>query len=119
MSDFIFQSVLPEACRPTGPAAPDASAPILNLLVRRASMPFLLMTSMTKSMASPPICKPQLPPVKSIGAGALHPLGVRHVATPFPCSPPKTNAILTMDGITTRTSHRRTHPEEFPSPERS
>ena len=60
---FIFQSVSAAAWRPTGPAAADASAPILNLLESRASMPFWFITSMTRSTACPPICKPQLPPV--------------------------------------------------------
>src|SRR5512138_3898598 len=101
MSDLNFQSVLPDACRPTGPAAPEASAPILNLLVRSASMPFLLITNITRSIASPPACNPQLPPVKSTGAGALHPFELRQVATPLPCSPPNTSAILTIEGITT------------------
>src|ERR1700756_5677028 len=39
-----------------------------------------------------------------IGAGALHPFPllsvVRHVATPFPCLPPKPTAMFTIDGIT-------------------
>src|SRR6185437_8892408 len=98
----IFQSVVPSTWRPTGPAAAEASAPILNLLASIFSMPWSFITSMTTSMASPPICKPQLPPVTVKGAGALHPEVVRQVATPLPCRPPKTKPILTIDGMTAR-----------------
>jgi hypothetical protein len=58
----IFQSVPPATCLPTGPAAADASAPILNLLERRLRTPFSFMMSMTRSTACAPICNPQLPP---------------------------------------------------------
>src|SRR5437899_1456438 len=52
-------------------------------------------------MACPPSCKPQLPPVIEIGAGALQdPFSVRQVATPLPWFPPKPTAILIIDGIT-------------------
>jgi hypothetical protein len=58
------------------------------------------MTSMTTSIASPPICNPQLPPVTEKGAGALHPELVRQVAIPLPWRPPKTKPILIIEGIT-------------------
>src|ERR1700674_780229 len=35
-----------------------------------------------------------------IGAGALHPLDVLHVATPLPWLPPKPTAILIIEGTT-------------------
>src|ERR1700675_5001076 len=35
-----------------------------------------------------------------IGAGALHPFGVLHVATPLPWLPPMPIAILTIEGMT-------------------
>src|SRR6202162_5755046 len=90
----ILQSVSPSTCRPTGPAAAEASAPILNLLESILSIPLSFMTSMTTSIASPPICNPQLPPVTEKGAGALHPELVRQVAIPLPCRPPKTKTYF-------------------------
>src|SRR5579864_6710932 len=99
-SAFIFQSVSAPASRPTGPAAADSSAPNLNLLASRCCMPCSFVTTMTKSIAWPPSCKPQLPPVMVIGAGALHPCSVRQVATPLPWLPPNPTAIFTIDGIT-------------------
>src|ERR1700756_1115197 len=52
-------------------------------------------------MAWPPSCRPQLPPVIVIGAGALQtPASVRQVATPLPWLPPKPIAIFTIDGMT-------------------
>ena len=63
-------------------------------------MPWSFITSMTTSIASPPICKPQLPPVTEKGAGALHPDLVRQTAIPLPCRPPKTKPILIIEGTT-------------------
>src|SRR5947209_14324897 len=47
-----------------------------------------------------PICRPQLPPPMETNAGALHPLEVRHDATPRPCLPPKMNPPLIKFGTT-------------------
>jgi hypothetical protein len=58
--------------RPTGPAATDASAPILNSLFIRLSSPFVFITTSTRSSAWPPICAPKLPPVSDRNAGAVH-----------------------------------------------
>src|SRR5579864_9385992 len=64
-------------------------------------IPSSFITIITRSMAWPPSCRPQLPPVIVIGAIALHlPVSVRHVATPFPWLPPKPTAIFTMEGTT-------------------
>jgi len=84
ISERIFQSVLPSAWRPTGPAAAEASAPTLNLLFNSCVMPCWFITSITRSIACPPICKPQLPPSTTNGAGALHWPLLRQVATPRP-----------------------------------
>src|SRR4030095_7098577 len=43
---------------------------------------------------------PQFPPEIVMNAGALQPLAVRQVATPFPPLPPTTNPPLTMCGTT-------------------
>src|SRR5579863_4612442 len=83
-SALIFQSVSAAVSRPTGPAAADASAPSLNLLERRCCIPLSFVTIITRSTACPPSCNPQLPPVTVIGAGALQPFDVLHVATPLP-----------------------------------
>src|SRR4029453_13121944 len=53
-------SVPDSALRPTGPAAMEASAPSVNLLPSRSSMPFGSMTSRTKSLDSPAGARPQL-----------------------------------------------------------
>src|SRR5271166_3726811 len=50
--------------------------------------------------ASPPICRPQLPPTTLKGAGALHPVAVRQVATPLPYSAPNTNPPFLSEGAT-------------------
>jgi len=63
-------------------------------------MPFWLLMTMTRSTASTPICVPQLPPPIWMNAGALQPFAVRQVATPLPCSAPKTNPPLIKWGIT-------------------
>ena len=42
------------------------------------------------------ITTPQLPPVMAKNAGALHPFGVRHVATPRPASAPKMSPPFNM-----------------------
>src|SRR5579883_401445 len=63
-------SVSAEAFLPTGPAATEASAPIFTLLERTDFAPFWFITSRTKSVASPPTCKPKLPPSSAIIDGA-------------------------------------------------
>ena len=54
-SALSFQSVEPSTWRPTGPAAADASAPTLNLLVSSACMPRSFMIIMTRSTPCRPI----------------------------------------------------------------
>src|SRR5271165_5969673 len=63
-------------------------------------MPSLFMINITKSTASPPICRPQLPPTTLKGAGALHPVAVRQLATPLPYSAPNTKPPFLSDGTT-------------------
>src|SRR5215469_9409829 len=58
------------------------------------------MMSITRSTACPPICRPKLPPSMAKKAGALHPLGVRQLATPRPYRAPKTNPPFSMEGTT-------------------
>src|SRR5712692_562057 len=70
MSARRVASVSAEAVRPTGPAATDASAPSFTLLVRIPLAPRSFITSSTKSVASPPIWKPKLPPSRAIMVGA-------------------------------------------------
>jgi hypothetical protein len=53
-----LRSVSAAACRPTGPAAAVASAPILNLSLSRLCMPCSLLIIITTSLAAPPICRP-------------------------------------------------------------
>src|SRR6185437_5571364 len=99
-SERILMSVSAPASRPTGPAAAEASAPSLNLLLRRWCMPDSFITTSTRSTAWPPNCRPQLPPVIVMGAGALQPFPVRQLAIPLPWLPPNPTAIFTMEGIT-------------------
>src|SRR6202167_2395441 len=81
-------SVSAEAFRPTGPAAAEASPPILTLLVRMFSAERGLISSNTKSVACPPNCKPKLPPSSAIMVGAPQRpwkfLPPRQVMTPRP-----------------------------------
>src|SRR5262249_57553691 len=72
ISASMAMSVSAEVVRPTGPAAAEASAPNLTLLDMTDSAPFSFMTRRTKSVASPPIWKPTLPPSSANMAGALH-----------------------------------------------
>src|SRR5207248_4303548 len=59
------------------------------------------MMNIMRSVLLPPICGPQLIPLTSNGAGALHWLvAFLQVATPLPCSPPTTKAPFTSLGIT-------------------
>src|ERR1700746_1909664 len=59
------------------------------------------MMNIIRSVLLPPICGPQLTPETENGAGGLQrPSGVLQVATPFPCSPPTTNAPFTSFGMT-------------------
>src|SRR5262252_10679384 len=59
------------------------------------------MMNIIRSVLLPPICGPQLMPETENGAGGLHRLsGVLQVATPFPCSPPTTNAPFISFGMT-------------------
>src|SRR5215468_4102773 len=102
ISAFKTMSVSAEVVRPTGPAAAEASAPNLTLLDKTDSAPLSFMTKRTKSVASPPICKPTLPPSKANIAGALHGpcrfSPVLQVMTPRPYSPPTINPAFLTDG---------------------
>ena len=62
-------SVSAAPVRPTGPAAADASPPIVNLSVASFSIPRRFITSMITSVDSPPIWAPKLPPPNLIAAG--------------------------------------------------
>src|SRR5579871_1758799 len=95
-----FHPASAEACRPTGPATAETSAPTLKWPDIRSCMPWSFMMNITRSVLLPPICGPQLIPETENGAGALHPEAARQVATPVPCSPPTTNAPFTSLGIT-------------------
>src|SRR5580704_15322637 len=81
-------SVSAEAVRPTGPAAADASAPSLTLLLSMFSADRGDIMSRTKSVAFPPSCKPALPPSSAIivgpPQGPLKSLPPRQVITPRP-----------------------------------
>src|SRR5262249_43153645 len=64
------------------------------------------MMSITKSTACPPIWNPKLPPSTTKNAGALHPFGVRQLASPRPYFPPKTKPPFSIDGTTPTPPHR-------------
>src|ERR1019366_6645262 len=95
-----FQSVPAEACRPTGPAAAEASPLSSNLLDSNPCTPLSFMNSTTRSTDSAPAWNPKLPPPIEMNAGALQPWAVRQVTTPRPCSPPTMNAPFAMSGTT-------------------
>src|SRR5215469_16981162 len=105
ISAFKAASVSAEAVRPTGPAAAEASAPILTLLVNTEPAPFSFITRSTKSVASPPIWSPKLAPSIANMDGALHgplnPAPERQVMTPLPYSAPTMNPAFFTDGKTT------------------
>ena len=63
-------------------------------------MPSLFMISITRSTACPPIWKPTLPPVTTKNAGALHPFGVRQLASPRPYFAPTMNPPFNIEGTT-------------------
>src|SRR5215469_15849103 len=108
ISAFMAMSVSADVVRPTGPAAAEASAPNLTLLDNTELAPFSFMIRSTKSVASPPICNPKLPPSNAIIAGALHgPLNCspdRQVIAPLPYSAPTINPAFFTDGKTTTQS---------------
>src|SRR5215472_2046044 len=90
-----------EACRSSGPAAADTSAPTLKWPDIKSFILCSFMMNIRRSVLFPPICGPQLMPETENGAGAPHfPSLVRQVAPPVPCSPPTTNAPFTSFGIT-------------------
>src|SRR6516225_3974646 len=88
ISAFMAASVSAEALRPTGPAAAEASPPSFTLLERMLEADLEVISSRTKSVASPPNCKPKLAPSKAIIVGAPHfpfkSLPPRQVITPRP-----------------------------------
>src|ERR1039458_4118453 len=98
-SALSFQSVPAWAFRPTGPAEAAASAPSLNLFLSMSCRPFWFMAMRTRSVDWPPICQPKLPPASCTKTGALHPLGVRQVETPWPYCAPTTKAPLLYAGM--------------------
>ena len=93
-------SVLTCPCRPTGPAATDASAPRLTLFFSSFCTPLSFITSITTSISSAPAWNPQLPLASWRKTGALHPSPARQLITPFPYSPPKMRAAFLRSGIT-------------------
>src|SRR6202021_2405647 len=88
ISARMLASVSAEALRPTGPAAAEASPPILTLLLRMFAAEVGLMSNRTKSVAWPPSCNPKLAPSRAIIEGALQGprkfLPLRQVSTPRP-----------------------------------
>ena len=76
------------AVRPFGPAAADASAPSLTLLLSTDCEPRSFITRSTKSVASPPSWKPMLPPSSAIMTGdpqaPSNAAPLRQVITPRP-----------------------------------
>src|SRR5436305_5758221 len=100
ISDFNFTPFSADAARPTGPAAIEASPPILKLSCSRCAAPFSFMNNSTRSTDSTPICAPQLPPEMVENAGALQLLPLRQETTPRPCRPPTTNPPLIIEGTT-------------------
>src|ERR1017187_8669744 len=99
-SALSFQSVPAWAFRPTGPAEAAASAPSLTLFLSMSCRPFWFMAMRTRSVDWPPICQPKLPPASCTKTGALHPLGVRQVETPWPYWAPTTKAPFLYAGMT-------------------
>src|SRR5215471_15048586 len=102
ISAFITTSVSALVVRPTGPAATEASAPSLTLLDITDLAPASFITSRTKSVASPPIWSPKLPPSSANIAGALQGprrlAPVRQVITPRPYSAPTMKAAFFTEG---------------------
>src|ERR1051325_8928359 len=70
-------SVAACASRPTGPAAMDASAPILNWLLTRFSSPRWLLITRMMSADWPPIWRPNVPPINVRNAGDDQPFAPR------------------------------------------
>ena len=87
-------------CRPTGPAATEASAPSVTLLRSSFCTPLSFITSSTRSTCSAPAWKPQLPFASCMNTGAPHDSPLRQLITPFPYSPPTTNAAFLTSGAT-------------------
>src|SRR5215471_10857919 len=100
------------AVPPTGPAAILASAPNLALPFITERAPAGFITRMTKSVASPPACRPKLPPLDRIMIGALQgPSNLsppRQLMIPLPYWAPTMNpAFLTEGRIITQTAWLR------------
>src|SRR5688572_14493197 len=93
-------SVAAWASRPTGPAATDASAPTLNWLRTRFSMPRRSMMTRRRSVACTPIWRPKLPPASVRKAGPDHVPPSRTLSTPRPNVPPKPRPAFFTDGNT-------------------
>src|SRR6516225_4815194 len=100
-----------EACAvpPVGPAAILASAPNLALPFITARAPAGFITRITKSVASPPACKPKLPPLDRIVIGALQDPSnfspLRQLMTPRPYWAPTINPTFLTEGrIITQTA---------------
>ncbi len=71
-------------------------------------MPRSFTATRIRSVAWPPIWKPNDPPAMRMNTGALQPWPVRQVTTPWPYCAPTTNAPFTMPGTTaTQVAERR------------
>src|SRR3954470_15343610 len=104
ISADISASVAAVAVRPLGPAAAEASAPSLVLLLTSDSTPFLFMMRNTKSVDWPPSCKPMFAPSSAhIDGAPQDPVKFsppRQVIAPRPKLPPTPIASLYTDGTT-------------------
>ena len=102
ISARICASVSADALRPRGPAAADASPPIVNWLDSSLSTPLGFITSMMTSVSVPPTWKPTLPPSTRTPPGADQPPDARrHDRKPRLYLPPTMNAPFFMPGTTT------------------
>ena len=94
-------SVAAELCRPTGPAATEASAPRVTLPPTMPSMLCFEVKTSTTSVDCTPTWKPKLPPVRLMKIGLLHaPVSLRTTSTPLPRRPPMPRPTLMTEGMT-------------------
>lgn len=102
ISACSWPSVAVAAWRPSGPAATPTSAPRVSLPLTMLSRLRSLRNTITTSADCTPACRPMLPPVRLMNAGADQvPSGVLTDIMPWPRRPPITSPALTVSGITT------------------
>ena len=100
--DVNVMSVAPLEPRPTGPAVTEILLLIVNLPSPMLRTDLRLPNTITRSVDSPPICAPTLPPVMVMNSGLLHaPFSERITATPLPRRAPKIKPALNTLGSTT------------------